>query len=125
MFRKDYCRSGAIYRRRRAGVHSPASFIGFFSVGGFISTAGFSSTADSPSACLADSRISEMASINLIAIKSMGTPKIKTAKMSNRRIEPAVCIIAWAGALKRKRWRGKTTPLPRIPIKSELVNTLE
>ena len=67
-----------------------------------------------------------MVSINLIAIRSMGTPKIKTANISNIRIGPVVYIIAWAGAPLTKEVEGdKTTPPPRTPIRSEQVNTLE
>src|SRR5262245_32217269 len=90
MFRKDYCGSGAIYRMCLAGVHSPASFAGLFSAGAFFSTAVFSSAVDPISARMADSRASEIASTNLIAIRNTGTPNIRTAKMSNRRNAKAV-----------------------------------
>src|SRR5262245_11391546 len=124
MFRKDYCRSGAIYRRRRAGVHSPASFIGFFSAGAIFSTVVFSSAVDSPSARLADSRLSEIASINLIASRSMGTPKIRAAKMSNRRNEPAVSIIEYPerGALTKEA-EGLKLPL-RLEHPSEVSRSI-
>jgi hypothetical protein len=75
-----------------AGVHSPASFVGLFSAGAFFSNAVFSSAVDSPSARLADSRFSEIVSITLIAIRSTGTPNIRTAKMSNRENEKAVSM---------------------------------
>jgi hypothetical protein len=105
-----------------AGVHSPASFVGFFSAGAIFSTAVFSSAVDSPSERLADSRISEIVSINLMAIRSTGTPNISTAKMSNRGNATAVSMQT---PFDERGGVVKTTHPLRKPIGSEQVNTLE
>ena len=109
IFWKDYCGSGAIYRMCLAGVHSLASFVGLFS------TAVFSSAVDSPSARMADSRHSEKVSINLIAIRSTGTPNIMTAKMNNRRNATAVSMQTPFNGIGGVV---KTTYPPRTPIRT-------
>src|SRR5262245_9633133 len=114
MFRKDYCGSGAIYRMCLAGVHSPESFVGLFSTGDFFTTTVFSSAVDSPSACLTDSRPSEIVSINLTAIRSTGTPNIRMAKMSNRRNAMAVSMQM---PFNERGGVEKTTHPPRTPIR--------
>src|SRR5882672_4150759 len=119
MFWKDFCGTGAIYRMCLAGVHSPASFGDLFSIGAFFSTAVFSLAVDSSSAhfsaLLMDSRRSEIVSIKLVASRSMGTPNIRMAKISNRRNEPAVSMLT---PFTERGREVQTTSPPRILIKT-------
>src|SRR5215475_6947098 len=88
---------------RWAGVHSLESSAAFFSTAVF-SSAVVSSSASLFSASLIDSRHSEIVSINLIASMIMGTPNIRTAKINNKRNEPAVSMRApytWWGNTER------------------------
>src|SRR5215475_10175250 len=120
MFRKDCCGSGAIYRMCLAGVHSLASFVGLSSAGAFISTVVFSSADNSASSRLSDSRLSETVSINLIASRSMGTPNIRVARISNRRNEPAVSMRAPLFSEEAEKFEQP----PRLEYRSEVSRSI-